>query len=273
MGQTLIFKAAETGDEPIRIDSDRARLDRLRKRVTAWARAINDLKHKLPGVQLVGVCLTYRPGDEWQPDDVKTFMKRLTDKYAKNLLAYAWVAEMQTRGAVHYHVCLVLMPGTLDETASLPHFDATGDWPHGWTTIQWLQNASGKYLMEYAQKGNQKRGFPPHLRLFACVIRAKDLIEPENLWHFRLSALPGFVARVVLKIATNIAKFVYQMRVVKGRKKRVLVQDGWYWHAVKGCGVWLVGYYRYWEKAIPDYVFLGIDGEKGKAIEKGWNND
>ena len=149
MGQTLIFKAAETGDDPIRIDSDRARLDRLRKRVTAWARAVNDLKRRLPGIQLVGVCLTYRPGDEWQPNHVKDFMTRLTDEYGKNLLAYAWVAEMQTRGAVHYHVCLVLLPGTLGD--ELPHFDTLGIWSHGWTTVQWLDNASGRYLMEYAQ--------------------------------------------------------------------------------------------------------------------------
>ena len=52
------------------------------------------------------VTLTYRNIDDWRADDVSYFM-RLVRQWCKRReieVRYVWVAELQKRGAVHYHV-------------------------------------------------------------------------------------------------------------------------------------------------------------------------
>ena len=50
-------------------------------------------------------------------------MKRLREKLDEELLAYAWVGEMQERGAVHYHMYILVQAG-----ADVPRPDESEMW-------------------------------------------------------------------------------------------------------------------------------------------------
>jgi hypothetical protein len=42
----------------------------------------------------------------WREGDIREFMLRLRARMGRRLLAYAWVAEKQKRGVIHYHVVI-----------------------------------------------------------------------------------------------------------------------------------------------------------------------
>lgn len=69
------------------------------------------------------VTLTYRNIDDWCTDDISYFM-RLVRQWCKRrqiAVRYVWVAELQKRSAVHYHVVFWLPIGI-----SLPKPDKQG---------------------------------------------------------------------------------------------------------------------------------------------------
>ena len=111
----------------------------------------------------VMVTLTYRPGVEWEPRHVSGFLKCVREWARRcqcGVFAYVWCAELQRRGAVHYH-CLMWFP----DNVTLPKPDTRGWWPHGFTSIERARNAVG-YVAKYASKVATKMGdFPRGLRL------------------------------------------------------------------------------------------------------------
>lgn len=109
------------------------------------------------------VTLTYAPGSTWRPRHVTEFLHTVRKfcRRAGKAFRYVWVAEMQQRGVVHYHV-LVWMP----EGFRLPKPDERGWWPHGATRIEWARKAAG-YLAKYASKGQEPDApqFPKGIRI------------------------------------------------------------------------------------------------------------
>jgi len=94
------------------IDNLKVRLSNLRRRVFAWASVIDGFV-KSSGVSMTMYGLTYdtkgtlvKPSS-WEAGDIREFMIRLRARLGKRLLAYAWVAEVQQRGVIHYHVIAV----------------------------------------------------------------------------------------------------------------------------------------------------------------------
>ena len=72
---------------------------------TSWA---NFLQKETKGSSLWMVTLTYAGVDDWRPNHIREFMQAFRKLYKKKLVGYAWVAELQERGAVHYHVMVYL---------------------------------------------------------------------------------------------------------------------------------------------------------------------
>lgn len=93
--------------------------------------------------------------------------------YGSDLVGYAWVAELQERGAVHYHI----LTATWRERAVF--WDRKGIWEHGQTQTQ--KARSWGYVVKYAQKTNTVHGFPKGARLFAVWASASSLDEGERL--------------------------------------------------------------------------------------------
>jgi len=134
------------------------------------ARLVND-RLKASAVQWVPVMVTLTYGDAgaWSPDHISQFMNTV-QKWAgrKKLghqsgvkLPYVWVAELQKRGAVHYHV-LVWIP----RRWRIPAPDKKGWWRHGSSNVTRVHNPVG-YVAKYASKFESKgqAEFPKGLRL------------------------------------------------------------------------------------------------------------
>lgn len=86
------------------------------------------------------VTLTYRGVEDWQPRHVSGCLKSVR-KWCKRRgvpLRYVWVAELQKRGALHYHLAI-----WLPKSIQLPKFDKQGWWPHGMTQRVIAKNAVG----------------------------------------------------------------------------------------------------------------------------------
>lgn len=118
------------------------------------------------------VTLTYRGVNDWS----KEHMSKAVQGYRNWCNSrgypcrYTWVAELQGRGAVHYHLLAWLPRGV-----RMPRWDRrtvtpTGRrmacwWPHGMTNTQPAKAGVG-YLMKYLSKLGELTRFPKGLRLY-----------------------------------------------------------------------------------------------------------
>lgn len=179
----------ETG-EFIEIDKDQQRISRMRKRVFAWADMLGGFLQDKSRYRLVMLTLTYAKIDDWRPKQITKFMLDMRKRLGENLLGYAWVAEMQSRGAVHYHVLLIVKKGS-----SIPKPDKSGLWPWGITRIETARTHF--YICTYVGKEHQKMGdFPKGLRMFAIWIK-KGIITKLQKWFLSLSSLPSWLCNIV----------------------------------------------------------------------------
>jgi hypothetical protein len=144
------------------LDSQASRLKRMKCGTITTARLMTQ------GLQRGGfryraamLTLTYRPGREWRSGDVAELVRPIRKHLARrgHEFRYTWTAELQERGAVHYHLVTWLPKGV-----TLPKPDKQGWWPHGMTRIEWARNPVG-YLAKYASKGTNGQALPRGLRL------------------------------------------------------------------------------------------------------------
>lgn len=131
------------------------------------------------------VTLTYREVDGWHAQHVKRFLdhvRKWMHRRHGGALRYTWVAELQQRGAVHYHV-LVWLPRGL----TMPMPDKQGWWTHGVTRVEWARNPVG-YMVKYATKFQGRTDFPKGLRL-----HGSGGFEAEGRDWRHWQALPGWL--------------------------------------------------------------------------------
>jgi hypothetical protein len=109
----------------------------------------------------VMVTLTYAPGETWQARHIKAFLNaaRMWHKRRGQPMRYTWVAEMQERGAVHYHVIFWLA-----RHLQMPKPDKRGWWSYGASKIEAVRHAVG-YIAKYASKGEDGPAFPRGVRI------------------------------------------------------------------------------------------------------------
>jgi len=100
------------------------------------------------------------------------------------LLAYAWVLEMQKRGAPHYHLLLYVKRGT-----RIPRPDDKL-WSHGSSRIETARSAY--YIVTYTGKEYQKSNLPAGARMFAAQIYA-DTVDSAEMLIFRMSTVPAWL--------------------------------------------------------------------------------
>ena len=151
-----------TQDGLIEIDPILTRLRRLRRSVMTAAR-MHEFELRHARFKPAMLTLTYREIGQWNPRHISDLLQRirLWMRRRGQRMRYVWVAELQERGAVHYHAVLWLPRGL-----TLPKPDKQGWWPHGSTRIEWARKPAG-YLAKYASKLDSKvgLGFPRGARL------------------------------------------------------------------------------------------------------------
>ena len=176
-GGAAVLGLVPSKTSPLVVTFDRA--TRAKKRIKRLRRAVWAAGHlhgladrgKRPPVAWM-VTLTYKGVDDWRPNHISEASERYR-RYCVRLgivPRYLWVAELQKRGAVHYHLIAWLPQGV-----KMPHWDASTVtpagrvvqpfWPHGMTNSQQAKNGVG-YLMKYVSKISDKTDFPPGLRLY-----------------------------------------------------------------------------------------------------------
>jgi hypothetical protein len=151
-------------ENAITIDKQQARVTRLRKGVGVAAKSLHNAAGALSNK--VMVTLTYA-GDNsaWKPTHMTTYLNRVRDWYKRESgkkLRYVWVAELQDRGVIHYHVVF-----WIDPAFTMPKADARGWWPHGMTKTERAIKPIG-YLMSYLSKIETKNvmEFPHGARIY-----------------------------------------------------------------------------------------------------------
>lgn len=140
--------------ERVVIDPRKARVNRLRTSIREACklheRAADGDSHRLgrSAYRKTFITLTYRDGGDWQRRHISEYLDRVRKwlKARDAVLMYAWVAELQKRGALHYHL-IVWVPRRL----RLPRPDVSGMWPHGMSNLETARNPVG-YMVKYATK-------------------------------------------------------------------------------------------------------------------------
>lgn len=147
------------------VDQFQKRLTKMQSRIGAWAGIVEEYRreHK---TRMVMVTLTYKKVDDYNPGHIRKYLKLVKRKHGKKILAWAWVAELQARGAVHYHVLIVFPRGT-----RFAYPDASGMWAHGMSSVATAKKPF--YLVKYTGKKYQKdlSRYPKGCRLYGTSIR------------------------------------------------------------------------------------------------------
>lgn len=177
--------------ELVTIDKALARVSRMRRRVFAWVGVVNDLKVSERGLWAAMVTLTYKTADQWRAGHIREFMLWVKKNAGAHLRAYAWVAELQKRGAVHYHVILVLSRGY-----KLPKPDKAGGWRYGMSRVE--KARSFWYIAKYTSKGvhADDNQFPKGARIFATWA-CKEASDVASHYGYRLSVYPKWLREII----------------------------------------------------------------------------
>lgn len=164
------------------------RIQRMRKRVFAWANALSEyMEERGKTTRLVMITLTYAYNDDWSANHISKFMRGLVDSLGSKLLGYAWVAELQGRGAIHYMVEVLVKRGT---KIKMP--DKEGLWNYGSTRIETCRTPF--YICEYLGKEYQKLGvYPKGARMCGTHIR-KGLLSWDDAMRYKLALLPKWLS-------------------------------------------------------------------------------
>jgi hypothetical protein len=168
------------------VDLFTLRLSRLKRRLkyfSGWAKEVEEM---VSDISQVMVTLTYRNIEDWRPRHITEFLRKVKRVLGPDLFGYFWVAEMQKRGAVHYHVILTVRKGI-----KLPKPDETGLWTYGMTRIELVRYVYA-YLSKYLQKDGQKAKYPRGIRIFGLSIFVlKDWV--------RMNKLPFWLRELAIK--------------------------------------------------------------------------
>lgn len=191
----VVIKNISSG-EYITLDKREARLSKMRRRIFSWADTLKDYLDETQKYRKVMVTLTYTGVEDWRPNHIRDYMKALKRKLGENLIASAWVAELQERGAVHYHINLVCKKGT-----RIPTPDKSRMWKHGMSRIETAKTVY--YLCSYLKKSYQKEGdFPKGMRMYSVWI-SKGAVANIAHWMMRISSLPKWFAEKVLEFTDH----------------------------------------------------------------------
>jgi hypothetical protein len=120
------------------------------------------------------ITLTYREAQQWQTNQITSFCSWLKRTLGNTLISYAWVAELQERGAMHYHLMVYISKGVKIPLPDKPQ-GRKGHipWPHGQTQVKTALKPA--YLATYLGKEYQKDfyRFPKGARSYGTYVNAK----------------------------------------------------------------------------------------------------
>lgn len=175
--------------EKLKVNREASRIKRMRTAVGHAARLLHFDAHSELDAQRWNkkfITLTYRDAKDWRPGHFSKFRDALRQwcKRRNVRCRFVWVAELQKRGALHYHVVVWLPKGKY-----LPFADAQGWWPHGATNIRTAESPIS-YIAKYASKtdASSVHGYPKGARMHGA-----GGLDPEHRRHIRYWQAPFWV--------------------------------------------------------------------------------
>lgn len=178
------------------VDAVQYRLKKMKSAVITSARLIQNQDNRGFRYRPAFITLTYNTSDyQWNRRDISGFITHCRN-YARrhwplHKFQYTWVAELQDRGAVHYHVIIWLphLSGK-KKACRLPKPDQQGWWYKGMSEIKWARNAVG-YIAKYASKGGHDASgntFPKGTRLYG-----NGGLTDQSRKEYRFWRLPSYL--------------------------------------------------------------------------------
>jgi len=205
------------------------RVKRLKKSV--WASGhlhkLAEKGHRPPVCWFV--TLTYVGVNDWRAEHMSKAILAFRNwcRSVNVPCRYTWVAELQKRGAVHYHLLAWLPLGV-----TMPQWDRPtrkrggvrpAFWPHGMTNTQ-ISRAGVGYLMKYLSKLGELTTFPKGIRLYGIGGLDQSgrsvrtwLNLPE--WAKCLGGVGDLVrlsGRLVLQSTGEILEPLYAVQLLRG---------------------------------------------------------
>jgi hypothetical protein len=115
------------------------------------------------------ITLTIARVEDYSPGMIRDYIKNLKYRLGKDLYGFAWVAELQKRGAIHYHL-MVMVPKYI----RVPMPDTSGMWEWGSSKVEKAKTAY--YLCVYIGKERQKElsRYPKSCRTYAVSYRLPE---------------------------------------------------------------------------------------------------
>ena len=150
------------------LDNFVKRYEKLRSRVSEWSLIMDMLREEFP-CRLVMITLTIAKIEDYSPGMIRDYVKKLKRQLGNNLYGFAWVAEMQERGAVHYHMAVCMKKYTRIKTP-----DTSGMWEWGSSNLKTARTSY--YLCSYIGKERQKdlAMYPKSCRVYSVSYRLPE---------------------------------------------------------------------------------------------------
>lgn len=199
------------------------RVNRLKRSV--WAsghlHGIADAGFRAPVCWFV--TLTYRGVADWRPDHISKAIERFRGwcRFVGIACRYTWVAELQGRGAVHYHLLAWLPAGV-----RMPFWDRrqgrrAAFWTHGMSETEPARSGVG-YLMKYLSKLGELTRFPKGLRLYGIGGLTNEARAVRGWFNLPQWAKNGFgvgdlvrkSSGLVVRATGEILEAAYRVRIV-----------------------------------------------------------
>jgi len=164
----LLLKNRENGRYGM-VDMFEKRYQKMREKISEWAGVMEKLRVEIPGTRMLMVTLTIKKVGDYSPGMIRDYIKSLKQKLGADLWGFAWVAELQKRGAVHYHLMAVI-----PKNKRMPTPDKSGMWKWGMSKIEVAKTPY--YLCVYIGKERQKdlSRYPKSCRTYAVSYRLPE---------------------------------------------------------------------------------------------------
>jgi len=178
-----------TSDTPIILSHRAGRVQRLKHHIRTAGRLVKETMLRRRGRwRSVFVTLTYADGSDWEARHISAYLKQMREWSRRRgfVTPYVWCAELQKRGAIHYHVVF-----WLPISVRLKRPDKSGAWPHGMSNVQTVKANAVGYLMKYVAKGTEK-SLPRGARV--C---GSGGLDPQARLEFHYWRLPRYVRDVI----------------------------------------------------------------------------
>lgn len=200
----MIFhiEAADGAMSPMSMSN--SKIFNMSKRLTLWFKEAIDAGYpkraskKNTDYYPAMITLTYAEKGKWEPNHIRDYLQNVRSHYKRQGWGnpvYCWVAEMQKRGVIHYHIMIYIpinakLPKPDESWWGYKRAGKTGGTdftPWGSSKIEAVKHDVTRYLLKYLTKDGQT-DYPKGARMYGM-----SKISTEAAIRIRYHMAPSYV--------------------------------------------------------------------------------